>query len=432
MLVTVILLTLTALGFTRVSVLGSEKVYLLVQLDELKKELDQKNTVLMEALCDNSRLKLSLDERNVELKSICDIKNDMMLQFKDISTGIIEAQRENFSREQRKDLTNILDPFKRQMSDFDVKIQRTIQENNETITKNEAALREHIDLLVKHTETIGTKADSLASVLRNDKKIQGNWGELQLKNLLESVGLTNGVDYLEQQSVRNQGGEQFFLDFVVNVPGHRKLILDSKVSLVNYENYRLAKDGFERDEFMRRYCGDIKKHIEELRKKEYHKLYGVSSLDFVFMFLPLENAYLEAIGHDRDLTAMAFRNNVAIVTGSSLVPVLRMVENLWSTEKQTKNIETIVGLAMRIYDKLLKFTDSMEAIKNNIDGAQKSYEKALAYLSHGKGNVLKTANDIRILSGREKTTKNIVTDYEDIDYDSDPALVQETHESELF
>jgi DNA recombination protein RmuC len=172
----------------------------------------------------------------------------------------------------------------------------------------------------------------------------------------------------------------------------------------------------ERDGFMRMYCADIRKHIEELGKKKYHELHGPGSLDFVFMFLPFEGAYLEAMDYDRDLFNIAFKNGVAMVTGSSLMPVLRMIENLWSVEKQSKNIEAIVRLAMCMYEKILKFLGSMNAVKSGLDNAQKSYEKAMDYISRGRGNVLKVVNDIRVLSGKEKTTGEIPTEYEDVDF----------------
>jgi DNA recombination protein RmuC len=397
----------------KLQALKSEREHLISRIEELKVELDQKNISLLEANRTILRLKFSLEEREKDLKNMTDIRNDMILQFKNISQEVIELQRESFSREQKRGLVDLIDPLRNQIGDFGTKISRTIQENNENTVKTEASLKEHIDLLVRYTENVGAKADNLANVLKNDKKAQGNWGELQLKNLLESIGLREGTDYLEQQSVKNQSGEQFFLDFVINIPGDRRLIVDSKVSLINYENYRLAGEETERNEFIRKYCADIRNHIEELGRKKYHELYGSDSPDFVFMFLPIEGAYLEALGHDRDLFRVAFQNNVAIVTGSSLMPVLRMVENLWSVEKQTKNIEAIVGLAMRMYDKILKFVDFMEVLRGSLDDAQKSYDKAMSYLRYGRGNVLKTANDIKILSGKEKTAKDIAIEYED-------------------
>ncbi|MDR2777231.1 MAG: DNA recombination protein RmuC, partial [Rickettsiales bacterium] len=211
---------------------------MLVRLKELKDELAYKDATILEIKCNSLRLELQLEEKEKDLKTIGEIKTDMLAQFKNISNEIVEIQKENFTREQKRDLASILDPLKKQISDFDLRVQRTIQDNNESTAKTEAALREHIGLLVKHTENVGVKADNLANVLRNDRKAQGNFGELQLENLLESIGLREGTDYLKQQYVKNREGEQFFLDFLINMPGQRKLVIDSKVSLVNYENYR--------------------------------------------------------------------------------------------------------------------------------------------------------------------------------------------------
>jgi DNA recombination protein RmuC len=238
---------------------------------------------------------------------------------------------------------------------------------------------------------------------------------LRLKNLLESVGLIAGEDYAEQRCVRDRDGRRFIMDFVVKLPNGRELILDSKVSLSNYEKYVQETNEEEKIKFMHKYCEDIKNHIDELGSKKYHELCGVNSLDFVFMFLPFENAYLEAVSYDAELFTRAFKNGVAMITSSSLVPVLRMVEYLWSVEKQNKNIKEIVKLAERMYEKIKKLLESMKKLGNDLGNMKKTYDSMLSYVSVGKGNILRTANDIKTLAGRKKTMEEI----EFTSYDSD-------------
>jgi DNA recombination protein RmuC len=150
----------------------------------------------------------------------------------------------------------------------------------------------------------------------------------------------------------------------------------------------------EKKHFIKQYCKDIKEHVEELGKKKYHEILETNSPDFVFMFLPLENAYLSAIDHDRNLFDVASRNKVAMVTASSLIPVVNMINNLWNIEKQNKNIEDIVKCATRIYEKINSFMTKMNIIEKSIDNAKKSCIEAKNYLQYGNGNVLKTANDM--------------------------------------
>lgn len=357
--------------------------------------LNEKNKKLT---IENEKLKFLIEEKEKNLVEISNIKEKLSNQFEIVSNEIIQKQKEIFNKEQKNSLNNILDPLKEQLENYDKKI----QENKEAMIENTGSMKAHIDSLIKQTCDIGNKADNLATALKNDKKAQGNWGELKLKNLLESVGFIENIDYTNQEHIKDSKGNEFILDFVINLPDERKLIIDSKVSLVNYERYINCEDRDGQKKFLGEYYRDITKHIKELGDKKYYKLYGNESLEFVFMFLPLEGAYFEVINYDNNLFDIAFKNRIAIVTGSSLVPVLRMIEHLWSIEKQNKNIEEIVKLSERMYDKIVKFIESMENIGNNLIKAKKSYNEAINYLNRGNGNILKTAEDISHLSGKNR------------------------------
>jgi DNA recombination protein RmuC len=384
-------------------VLTGEKQQLLLRALEQSSEIAKKTELLTDWGRKNERLGTLLEEKEKNLKEISSLREEMANQFQVISSEIVEKQKNVFHGEQKMGLSNIIDPLKIQIDDFN----RKIQENSKIAQESKISIDEQIKTLVRHTGDIGNRADNLANVLRSDRKVQGNWGELRLKNLLESVGLVSGEDYVEQWSVKDRDGRRFVLDFVIKLPNGRELVLDSKVSLSNYEKYAQETDRNERIKLMQRYCEDIKNHIDELGRKKYHELAGSNSLDFVFMFLPLESAYLEAISYDNSLLTRAFKGGVALVSGSSLVPILRMVEYLWGIDKQNKNIKDIVKLAERMYEKIKKLLESIERLGNDLNDMRKTYDNVVAYVSTGRGNILRTANDIRVLAGKDRTIGEI-------------------------
>lgn len=364
--------------------------------------LNEKNRKLT---IENEKLKFLIEEKEKNLVEISNIKEQLSNQFKIVSNEIIEKQKEIFNREQKNGLNNILDPLKEQLENYDKKI----QESKEVLIENSSSMKTQINLLMEQSKKIGNDANNLTMALKNDKKAQGNWGELKLKNILEFAGFKEGVDYTSQKSEINQDGKNSVLDFVVQLPGNRKLIIDSKVSIINYERYINSQNKEEQKQFLEAYHGDIKNHIKELGSKEYYKLYGNDTPDFVFMFLPLERAYFDVIDYDitvkqSELFNKAIEKRVNIVTGSSLISVLKMIEHLWSIEKQNKNIEEIIKLAGEMHEKVSNFAKSMNDIRNHLQKAMEFYNNAVKQLKDGKGNVLTIANKINNLTGK----KNII------------------------
>ncbi|MDR2760782.1 MAG: DNA recombination protein RmuC [Rickettsiales bacterium] len=356
------------------------------KIKNYEKIIEEKNALMIE----NEKYKTQLLEREKSLisqgETIEKMKNEMLLQFKNISSDVARQQKNDFDAQQKNSLLALLSPLNQQLQDF-----------NKNVNENRIEIRERINALIDRAANIGNKADNLAEALRGDKKIQGNWGELRLINLLETAGLKKGEDFFVQKAERDKKGEIFIFDCVMKIPDDKYLIIDSKVSIVNYEKRLAAESKEERENFLKLYCGDIKNHIEELGKKEYHTILKANSPDFVFMFLPLENAYFEAIDFDRGLLEFAMKNNVAMVTPSIIAPAINMVKNLWSIEKQNKNTKEIVKLAERIYNKVINFMGKIGEIEKNLDNAQRSCGEARNYLQSGKGNVLKTAQDMASL-----------------------------------
>lgn len=227
------------------------------------------------------------------------------------------------------------------------------------------SFEEQIKILSRNNDNLAKEAQDLTTALKGNKKLQGNWGEIQLENLLDITGLKEGIDYIRQETVVNEDGKIHRPDIVVNLPNGRKVIVDSKVSLNNYSEYISRDNEEEKKNYIKLYIDDLKNHIKELSSKEYYKDLKQQSisLDYVFMFVPLERAYIDAVDYDKSIYRFAFDNRIAIVTPSSLMPILKTIEYLWSIEKQNKNVEEIVKLAETIYKKIVLFKEDMEGIK---------------------------------------------------------------------
>ncbi len=336
--------------------------------------------------------KINLNNRLKEQKDYIEkLKEDMKLTFENISNNIIKQQKSDFTEQQKI----VLQPFKEEIEDF----KKKIQENNDINIKNKTSFEEQIKYLTGKSENLAKEAQDLTMALKGNKKLQGNWGEIQLENLFDITGLNEGIDYIKQETTISEDGKIHRPDFIINLPENRRVVVDSKISLNNYLLYVSTDNEIEKKKHIKNYIEDIKNHVKELSSKEYYKeLKKSMSLDYVFMFIPLERAYIDAIDNDKNnIYKFAFDHNIAIVTPSSLMPILKTIEYLWNIEKQNKNIEKIVNLAKRIYDKLVGFKDEIEKIDKNLLNAKNSYNEAMKKIYEGKGNVLKTAEEIKEL-----------------------------------
>lgn len=360
------------------------------------------------------KIKYEVSENNN--KMLIEDKEQMALKFKEISNSVLMQQKEYFEQQQKNGLSNILQPLQVEIKNFKEKV---IEADKNTI-ETKTALNSHIEDLIKQTNNIGQQADNLANALKGDKKRQGNWGEMQLKNIFEINGLQENIDYQCQYYIKDliDNEKKYYLDFVLYLPDNKKIILDSKVSLNNYEKYINASDENEKDAYLKQYVADLKKHITELSDKEYQRVFKEYKkesqsdvLDFVFMFLPLESAYIDALKFDDGLYSFAFKNKVSIVTASSLLPVIKMIQQIWNIERQNKNIESIVEKSVNLYNKICSFVEYFNKIEVSIDNAKKSFCDAKKYLISGRSNAIKTCEDIKHLFGKNKVNKDINPEY---------------------
>lgn len=395
---TIVLIGLVSLFFAISLFLGIDRKKLLNLNRNLEKDLQNLHL-------ENEKLEfIYKTEKENNSKNLISMQKVLEEKFENISNRVLKVQREDLDKASSENLSKILNPFKTDINNFKMLIEKT----NEVNREDKGFLKKHLDDLKNMNTTLSKNADDLVNALKGNSKVQGDWGENHLKNILDMAGFIEGIDYNMQFNLKGEDGANLRPDCIISLPDGKRLIVDSKVSISNYIDYIKCDDNDEKKRCLDLHISSIKKHINELATKEYQKLLKDNSLDFVFMFIPNEHAYIEALKFDNTIYDNAYKNNVAITTPSSILPILRTVKNLWNIEKQNENASKIADKAGQLYDKLVGFVSNMEGIDKNLVGARKAYDDAFKQLSSGRGNAISIAEDMKELGA--KTIKNIGVD----------------------
>jgi DNA recombination protein RmuC len=320
-------------------------------------------------------------------------RDELTHQFKSLANDILEEKSKRFSEQNQQSLGQLLEPLKSRLQEFQGKVEQVyVQEG-----KDRSALAEQVRQLMELNRTVSQEANNLTKALKGSNKAQGNWGELILERVLETAGLRKGEEYDVQESHTTGDGKRLQPDVVLHLPEDRHLVIDAKATLVAYEDYANAEDEKHREAALKRHLDAVRTHIKGLSDKNYQDLYGLKSLDFVLMFIPIEPAFMLAVTHDRELFMDAWNKNVLLVSPSTLLFVVRTVASLWRQEAQNRNAQEIAKRGAELYDKLAGFVEDMESLGNRLSQAQKDYDGAINKLSSGKGNVIRQAEMLRKL-----------------------------------
>lgn len=369
----------------------------------LRKEKEDLSAQNVKMLSDIENQKKYLEERVADLRKS---KEEMALRFQSVSSEILKAQTSSFTEEQKKSLDAVLTPFKEQMADFKAKVEKAHEESIKNKSSFDTQLRNLMDL----NKNLSKDAQSLTDALRGNKKLQGNWGEFQLERVLEISGLQKDINYTTQENFKDGEDKNRRPDVIIYMPDDRNIIVDSKVSLNDYMDYANCDGSLEEKEhLLSRHVDCIKRHINGLSSKEYQKLLKERSLDYVIIFIPIESAYIDAVKYDSSLYDFAYRHGVVIATPSSLLPILRTVENLWRLEKQNRNVQEIAAVGGLLFDKIANFSEDLKKIGSSLEASRKSYDAAVTKLTEGRGNALTLANRLKELGA--KTVKEIPADF---------------------
>ncbi len=328
-------------------------------------------------------------------------REELSNQFKVLANEILEDKTKRFTEQNQTNITQLLEPLKLKITEFQGQVQEVyVQEG-----KDRSALSEQVKQLVQLNNQLSKDAHNLTSALKGQSKTQGNWGELILERVLEASGLRRGFEYDVQESHSRADGSRAQPDVVVHLPEDKHLIVDAKMSLTAYETYASVETDAQREIAMKRHLESVRNHIRELSVKNYQQLYGLKSLDFVLMFIPVEPAFMLAISHDNDLWHEAWKKNVLLVSPSTLLFVVRTVAHLWRQEQQNRNAQEIASRGAELYDKLVGFVDDLEGLGVKLQQAQKAYDGAYNKFAGGRGNVIRQAELLRELG--VKPTKQL-------------------------
>ncbi len=380
------------------------------QLAALVQDLRAAQEALAEAREENVRLETSLEmqhQSNAEKLALLNENGEhLKAEFKALAGQVMETHGERFERQNRQRLHDVLQPLKEHIGKFEAELRGV----HEAAGKDRVALKHQIEALTQQSAEVSLEAHNLAKALKGDQQKQGAWGEMVLASILERSGLREGEEYEVQSHYRGDEGQAFRPDVVVNLPGGRRLVVDSKVSLVAYERAVNAEDEATQAANMKLHVGSVKTHIDTLSAKKYHEL-DDGSVDYVILFMPIESAFSEAVQASPDLALYASERNIVIASPTNLMVALKTVDNLWSIDRRNKNALEIAKRAGLLYDKFVGFTQDMEKVGERLTQAQTSHAAAINKLSQGSGNLVGQVETLKVLGA--KAAKQIAMAHEE-------------------
>jgi len=356
------------------------------------------NSELSAGKTELSNLQERLDE---ERKEIEELQVKFTKEFENLANKILEEKSVKFTDQNRENIDRILKPLNEKIKDFEKKVEdKYLKESNER-----ASLVQQIKTLHELNQQMSKDASNLTRALKGDSKARGSWGEFILESVIEKSGLTKDREYKIQESFKTTDGKLQKPDVIVYLPDDKNIIIDSKVSLVAYEQFSSTEDDTERSISLKEHIRSIRNHIKELGEKNYQSLYELNSPDFVLMFVPIEPAFALAVQNDPNLFYEAFEKNIVIVSPTTLLATLRTIASIWKQEKQNKNALEIARQSGDLYDKFVGFVDDLSLVGSNIKTTQVNYDKAMKKLSEGRGNLIRKVENIKELGA--KTTKSL-------------------------
>jgi len=389
-----------------------EIVRLKGELSDLREKIDEQNTQLREHSNTITKIhaKSEAEHRaaNEKIEMLTKVRREMEIQFKELAENALKAQGESFSKANIEKLEATLTPLKEHVGHFE----KELRQVHEETVKDRERLKTEISQLSRRSEAISQEAISLTKALKGDTQIQGAWGEMVLENILERSGLRNGEEYETQAHRIGVNGERLRPDVVVRIPGGKSLVIDSKVSLLAYNEAVNAATDVDALASRKRHLTSIKNHINSLSAKGYQTAEN-STVDYVILFVPIEGALSEALREDPALTEHALERNITIATPTTLMMALKTIANVWAVDRRNQNAELIANRAGKLYDKVFGFVQNMERVGERLEQAQDSYTQAFSQLSKGKGNVISQVESLKNLGA--KTSKKINTEFDGSD-----------------
>ena len=377
----------------RINILETDKLSLQSELKAEREKSEKLTSENSSLKSDYSNLQSRLSEQKDEIEKL---QEKFTKEFENLANKIFEEKGNKFTEQNKEKLSEILNPLRDKISDFERKVEETSKES----IKGNASLREQLQMLKEMNQKITQEATNLTNALKGQSKTQGNWGEFILESILEKSGLVKGREYVVQESLTSESGKRFQPDVIINLPENKSIIIDSKVSLIGYEKFISSDDEREKQLALREHINSIRSHIKNLSGKNYQNLYQIESLDFVFMFMPIEPAFAYAVQSDASLFTDAFERNIVIVSPSTLLATLRTIASIWRQENQNKNALEIAKQSGDMLDKFTAFVDDLLSVGKGLMSAKDNYDKAMNKLVDGRGNLINRAEKIKELGAK--------------------------------
>jgi len=373
-----------------------------IELNDLRSRLitEQKRSTEFQ-----TRLEEQTRSGEEKLKLLKEAKEVLTTEFQNIGQKIFEEKTEKFTHQNKTNLESLLNPFRDQMSAFKQKVDDVYDKE----AKDRVALSEQVKQLRDLNQQLSQDAVNLTRALKGDSKARGNWGEVILSKVLERSGLKEGREYEVQETHKNEEGSRFQPDVVIHLPESKDIVVDSKVSLVAYENFSTTEDEKERATALQQHIASIRAHVRDLSGKNYEELKGLRTLGYVLMFIPIEPAFLLAVGEDPELFNDAMSKNIFIVSPSNLLITLKTINAMWQYAYQNENALEIAQKAGGMYDKFVSFVESFDLVGSRLEQAEESWSQARGQLVTGKGNLVKRADDLKQMGVRTK--KQLPSDF---------------------
>lgn len=341
----------------------------------------------------NQHLTEKLATQKEELTAI---QERLTIQFRNLANDLLEEKSKKFTDQNKIHLEGLLKPLGERIQAFE---QQVVQTNKDSLERN-VALRTEVRKLNELNVQITKEAGNLVKAIKGDTKTQGNWGEFILESILEKSGLVKDREYHVQASFVTEEGKRYQPDVIVKLPADKHIVIDAKVSLVNYEQFFNAEHAEDRVVACKKHIQSIRKHIKELSEKNYQSQYNLKGLDFVLMFIPIEPAFSLAVQHDIGLFNEAYTKNIVLVSPTTLIATLRTIANIWKHEHQNQHALEIAQHSGALYDKFVSFVEDLKNIGRQLDTTQKTYLGAMTKLYEGRGNLVRRAQHIKMLGAR--------------------------------
>ena len=368
----------------------------LAELDknELRNEKELLGNQITRYQADLENLQLKNTEQKEEVEKL---QEKFTKEFENLANKILDEKSSKFTEQNKENIKNILNPLQEKILLFEKKVDDSQKES----VGMHSALKEQLATLQLQNLKITQEAENLTKALKGDSKMQGNWGELVLERVLEKSGLEKDREYSVQQSFTREDGSRVLPDVIINLPDGKKMIVDSKVSLTDYERYVNAEDEL-KDKFLKDHINSLRRHVDQLSAKKYEDLYEMESPDFVLLFVPIEPAFAVAINNDSALYNKAFEQNIIIVTPSTLLATLRTIDSMWNNEKQQRNALEIARQAGALYDKFEGFVSDLMKVGKKMDEAKVEYRGAMNKLVDGRGNIVTSIQKLKKMGAKAK------------------------------